>query len=75
MAGFLMQEVIKCKNTIERKGVEHECGRFIAKFITKKQIHIKCPSCSAYAVIKVSGDDLMVIHVNKEGEEEICKKK
>lgn len=70
-----MQEVIKCKNKVDRKGSEHECGRFIAKFITKKQIHIKCPSCSSYAVIMVEDGDLMVIHVDKKGEEQICKKR
>jgi hypothetical protein len=74
MDGLLMK-IIKCKNTTERKGIEHECGRFIAKFINEQQMHIKCPSCPAYTIIRVVEGDLMVVHVDKEGEEQICQKK
>ena len=70
-----MSEVIKCKNVVERKGVSHECGRFIAKFINNEQIHIKCPICPSYTIIKVFEGELMVVYVDKESEEHICKKK
>ena len=70
-----MTEIVKCKSIIERNGRKHECGRFIAKFITNKRIHIKCPSCPSYAIIEVYNGELMIVHVDKEGEEQICKKK
>lgn len=68
-------KIIKCENTTKRNGVDHRCGRFIAKFINEQQVHIKCPSCPAYTIVRVVGGELMIVHVDKEGEEQICNKK
>ena len=70
-----MEQVIKCKNTITRKEVEHECGRFIAKFINDSHIHIKCPACPAYTIIRIVDGAFDVVFVDKKGEEQICNKK
>jgi len=70
-----MEQIIKCKNTITRKGVEHECGRFIAKFINDGHIHIKCPACPSYTIIRIVDGAFDVVYVDKQGEEQICKKK
>jgi len=72
--------VIKCKNTVNKKGSERVCDRFLAKIMKEElmrpgfQIHLKCPACGNYAIVTkgVSGK-INVIHV-KEGEAEICKK-
>lgn len=76
MDGLLMkEEVIKCQNTTEKRGATHTCGRFIAKFINNQHIHIKCPSCPAYTIIRIVDGEFNVVHVDKIGEEQICKKK
>ncbi len=72
--------VIKCKNTVYKKGSERICDRFLAKIMKVElmkpgfQIHLKCPACGNYAIVTmgVSGN-VNVVHV-KEGEAEICKK-
>jgi phage FluMu protein Com len=75
MDGLLMkEEVIKCKSITNRKGTPHECGRFIAKFINKTHVHIKCPACPSYTVIRIVDGEFDIVHVDKQGEAKICQK-
>ena len=68
-----MKEV-KCRNIVSRKQREFECGRHLMK-IEDNEIHIPCPNCGHYAIISVVNDQLLVVHVNKEGERKICNQK
>jgi len=65
-------EVVKCKNIVERKGIEYTCDRFLGKFIKNDQIHIKCPACTSYAIVKIVDGRLIIVHVDKQAEEQIC---
>ena len=73
--------VIKCKNTVNKKGSERVCDRFLAKIMKEEmmkpgfQIHLKCPACGNYAIVTMGvSRKINVIHV-KEGEAEICQQK
>ena len=68
-------ETIKCKNIVEKKGINRECGRFMMKIMDDGSIHVKCSGCDHYAAIKINNGKLMVMHVDKEGEEILCQKK
>jgi hypothetical protein len=68
-------EIIKCDNTVKRKGIERKCGRFMMKIMDDNSIHVKCSQCDHYAIITVKNGNLMVMHVDKEGEEILCQKK
>ena len=68
-------DIIKCKNRVIRKGIERECGAFLLKKVGD-DIHLKCRSCDHYAIISVINGEMVIIHVDKKGEEEIscCQK-
>ena len=64
--------IVKCKNIRNRKGRVFECGRHLMKKDDNGDIHIPCPVCGHYAIISSVDDELIVIHINKQGEREIC---
>jgi len=67
-----MQDIVKCKNLIEKNGNQRVCDRFLLKRINNKQLHVKCPSCGSFAIITADNEGkLQIIHV-KEGENIIC---
>lgn len=68
-------DTIKCKNIVEKKGISRECGRFMMKIMDDESIHVKCSSCDHYAAIKINNGKLIIMHIDKEGEEILCRKK
>jgi len=64
--------IVKCKNIKERKGRSFECGRHLMKVDSNGDIHIPCPVCGYYAIVTIEKNKLIVVHVNKQGEREIC---
>ncbi len=65
-------EVVKCKNLVERRGIEKECNRFLGKMLDDGSLVIKCPDCSHYAIVEVEDDKLIIVHLDKTGEGKIC---
>ena len=65
-----MLEIVKCKNKVIRKGIERECGSFLMKKVNN-EIHLKCRGCDHYAVISVINGEMVIVHVDKKGEEEM----
>ena len=65
-------KIVKCKNKIVKKGVERECDRFLMKLIDDKTMDVKCPNCGHYAIITIKDNKLVVIHLDKDGENKIC---
>jgi len=66
--------IYKCKAQVDKHNETRDCNRFLFKVINEKQMHIKCPSCGSYAIVRgeLSGK-LSITHI-KEGEDAICKK-
>jgi phage FluMu protein Com len=67
-------EIVKCKNEVVRRGVKKECNRFLGKILDDGSLVIKCPDCSHYAIVEAKGDKLIIVHLDKNGEDEICRK-
>lgn len=67
-------EVVKCKNTVSRRGAQKECNRFLGKMLDNGSLVIKCPDCSHYAIVEAKGNKLIIVHLDKSGEDQICQK-
>jgi len=67
-------EIVKCKNEVERRGIKKECNRFLGKKLDDGSLVIKCPDCSHYAIVEAKGDRLIIVHLDKSGEDQICQK-
>jgi hypothetical protein len=65
---------VKCKNIVNKKGTDRECNRHLLKFVNDDQIHVPCPICGHHAIIMIEDGKLVVVHVNKQSEEQICQK-
>ena len=68
---------VRCKNMTKRKNkdIEKVCDRHLLKIDDNGDIHVPCHACGHHAIISIVNNKLTVIHVNKQGENTLCRTK